>query len=363
MRTAVVLLNFGEPEEPTLEAVLPFLERIFASNAPLEAAPSPEAAQRRARELAERRAPGLVADYEKIGGSPLGAQSRAQAEALRGELGRRGHAVEVLVANQFTDPTIPTVVERLGREGFDRLIGLPVYPLCGWSTNVAALEEMREAAAVAPGLGPSVEVHELNGWHPHPVYLELWAEAIDRFARERGVDLRDGDTELYFSAHGTPIKYIEQGSRYDLYVEDFCREIARRLDVDGYALGYQNHANRGVAWTEPDNERRIREVRAARVLVAPISFMHEQSETLAELDIDFRREAEELGLEFHRVPVPHDDPRFAVVLADLVAPILEGRDVAEAGLAACRCRKAPGAVCLNATRVFPRRSAAAPALS
>ena len=357
MRTAVVLLNFGEPEEPTLEAVLPFLERIFARNAPLEAAATPEAARRRARELAERRAPGLVADYEKIGGSPLAVQSRAQAEALQAELERRGLEAEVTVANQFTDPTIPAVVERLRRDGFDRLIGLPVYPLCGWSTNVAALEEMREAADAASD-GPSVEVHELNGWHPHPVYLELWAEAIGRLARERGLDLRDPDTELYFSAHGTPIKYLEQGSRYDLYVEDFCREIARRLDVDSYALGYQNHANRGVAWTQPDNESRIREVRAARVVVAPISFMHEQSETLAELDIDFREEAEELGLEFHRVPVPHDDPRFAVVLADLVAPILEGRDPEAAGLAPCRCRRAPGAVCLNATRAFPRRVAA-----
>lgn len=362
MRTAVVLLNFGEPEEPTLEAVLPFLERIFARNAPLEAAATPEAAQRRARELAERRAPGLVDDYARIGGSPLGEQSRAQALALRAELERRGHEVEVAVANQFTEPTIPAVVERLGRDGVERLIGLPVYPLCGWSTNVAALEEMREAAtADGTGGGGAVEVHELGGWHPHPVYLELWADAIGRFAHDEGLDLRDPDTELYFSAHGTPIKYLEEGSRYDLYVEDFCREIARRLGVDGYALGYQNHANRGVAWTEPENERRIRDVRAPRVVVAPISFMHEQSETLAELDIDLRRAAEDLGLEFHRVPVPHDDPRFAVVLADLVTPILEGRDLEASGFAPCRCRRAPGAVCLNATRAFPRRAATASA--
>jgi len=356
MRTAVVLLNFGEPEEPTLEAVLPFLERIFARNAPLEATASPEAARRRARELAERRAPGLVADYEKIGGSPLGRQSRAQAEALRAELERRGHELAVVVANQFTDPTIPGVVTLLRERGFARLIGIPVYPLCGWSTNVAALEEMRDAAeAVGGGKLPRVEVHELNGWHPHPTYIELWADAIGGLARERGLDLRDPDTELYFSAHGTPIKYLEQGSRYDLYVEDFCREVARTLGVEDYALGYQNHANRGVAWTEPDNERRIREVTAARVVVAPISFMHEQSETLAELDIDFRHESEHLGLEFHRVPVPHDDPRFAVVLADLVVPVLEGAGLEEAGFASCRCRRAPGAVCLNALRAFPRR--------
>lgn len=351
MRTAIVLLNFGEPEEPTTEAVVPFLERIFLRNSPIEGL-EPDAARSRARQLAERRAPGLVADYARIGGSPLAPQARAQATALRKELASRGHVVETAVGMQFTAPTIPDTVERLLDEGFDRLIGLPIYPLCGFSTNVAALAEMREAIEER---GAGTEVHEINGWHAHPDYLDLWADAIARFARERDLDLRAADTELYFSAHGTPTKYLDQGSRYDLYVEDFCDEVARRLDVDRYALGYQNHANRGVAWTEPGNEERIREVTAARVVVAPISFMHEQSETLAELDIDFREEAEELGLEFHRVPVPHDDPAFAPVLADLVMPVLEGADLKTAGFGACRCRPAPGAVCLNATRSFAQR--------
>lgn len=348
MRTAIVLLNFGEPEEPTIEAVVPFLERIFLRNSPLEAL-EPDAARRRAHELAERRAPGLVADYARIGGSPLAPQARAQANELRKELASRGHVVETTVGMQFTDPTIPATVERLLDEGFDRIIGLPIYPLCGFSTNVAALAEMREAIE---GSGAGTEVHEINGWHSHPDYLDLWADAIGRFARDRNLDLRDLDTELYFSAHGTPTKYLDEGSRYDLYVEDFCAEVARRLDVDRYALGYQNHANRGVEWTEPGNEERIRDVTAARVVVAPISFMHEQSETLAELDIDFREEAEELGLEFHRVPVPHDDPTFASVLADLVTPVLEQTDLRSVGFGACRCRRAPDAVCLNANRSF-----------
>ncbi|HEM46064.1 MAG TPA: ferrochelatase [Alphaproteobacteria bacterium] len=357
MRTAVLYLGFGEPEEPTPDAVIPFLERIFAQNAPLEAPATADERARRARELAERRAPGLIEDYERIGGSPLGAQARGQADALRRRLAERGHVVDVRVAMQYVDPLIPDVVAGLQEGGIERLIGLPVYPLCGWSTNVAALAEMREAVEA---LGWDVEVHEVNGWHSHPVYVQVWADAIERTASEDGLDLRAPDTELYFSAHGTPIKYLEAGSRYDLYVEEFCRETARRLGVDSYALGYQNHANRGVRWTQPDNEERIREVAANHVVVAPISFMHEQSETLAELDIDFREEAEGLGLAFHRVPVPNSDPRFADVLADLVVPFIEGRGAAEAGFAPCLCRRAPGAVCLNATRAFPRRAAPAP---
>ena len=355
MRTAILYLGFGEPEQPTLEEVLPFLERIFAQNSSLEGDATPEAVARRARELAERRAPGLVADYERIGGSPLAPQARRLARELQRELAARGQVVRVDVAMQYIDPLIPDAVAELKEAGVERVIGLPVYPLCGWSTNVAALAEMREAIEA---LDWDVDVYEINGWHSHGDYLDLWADAISNFAADRGLDLQDPDTELYFSAHGTPIKYLDAGSRYDRYVDDFCREIARRLEVESFALGFQNHANRGVAWTEPDNEDRIREVAAKRVVVAPISFMHEQSETLAELDIDFREEAEELGLEFHRVPVPNEDPRFPRVLADLVMPVLEGRDLEEAGFAACLCRRAPGTMCLNAARAFPKRAAA-----
>src|SRR5690606_41658773 len=103
MKTGVILLNFGEPESPTMEAVVPFLERIFRTNMALEGTLSPEAKEARIRELAEGRAPGLIEEYEMIGGSPLNAQAVAQADALEAELGRRGHDVDCVVAYQSAD--------------------------------------------------------------------------------------------------------------------------------------------------------------------------------------------------------------------------------------------------------------------
>jgi protoporphyrin/coproporphyrin ferrochelatase len=73
-------------------------------------------------------------------------------------------------------------------------------------------------------------------------------------------------------------------------------------------VGFQNHTNRRIAWTEPDVEKVIETVDADTVIVDPVSFMHEQSETLAELDHELSEEAEARGLAFHRVPVPHATP-------------------------------------------------------
>lgn len=352
-KTAVLCLNFGEPETPTMEAVLPFLERIFFTNASLEDQPTEEARRARSRQLAERRAPGLIAEYEEIGGSPLNAQARAEAAALKEELHARGYPVEVYTAFQYTDPLIEDVVRQARAEGVEHLIGLTVYPLCGYSTNVASLDDVTRAIA---DLGWDDVVFEgITGWHRHPAYLQMRADAIRRTVAEAGLDLQDPETRLVFSAHGTPIKYLDAGSGYARYVDEFCQEVAALLGLapDAYALGFQNHTNRRIAWTEPDIEAVIQQIDAKTVVVDPVSFMHEQSETLAELDHELREEAEERGLAFHRVRIPLDDPRYPAVLADLMEPFLEGlvgSDVrSSAGLqyGACRCRPKSGTFCMN----------------
>lgn len=334
MRNGIILLNFGEPERATESEVVPFLERIFALNAPLEGEASAAGSRARAAELARRRAPGLIEEYREIGGSPLNAQAAAQASALERELGARGHDCVVIVAMQFTDPGIPDAVERARAAGVGRLIGLPVYPLCGATTTAAALTALERAVADAAW---DVELLEISGWHSDPRYLALRAEGIRAAADEHGLDL-DRDAVLVFSAHGTPLKYLREGSRYDVYVRDCCARVAAAAGVERYAIGYQNHTNRPIEWTQPDVADAVRAVDAGSVVVVPISFMHEQSETLAELDIELREVAEGAGLRFYRVPVPHDDPRFTAVLADLVESRIADR------LLACDC--CPRAACL-----------------
>ena len=220
--------------------------------------------------------------------------------------------------------------------------------MCGHSTTVAALDSVRAALDELDWDVPFIGV---AGWHRHPGYLALRAEHIRAFVRERALNLSDPDTILYFSAHGTPVKYILEGNRYDRYVEEHCREIAEALGVgDRFAVGFQNHANRRIAWTWPDNEERIGTLPERRLVVDAVSFIHEQSETLDELDRELREAVEAMGKEMYRVPVPHDDPRFAGVLADLVGQALGQSPAEDPALAPCRCRPVPGTWCTNGAR-------------
>jgi protoporphyrin/coproporphyrin ferrochelatase len=354
MKIGVLLLNFGEPEDPTMETVVPFLERIFSLNAPLmgESAPTAEQVRARSRALAEERAPGLIAEYEEIGGSPLHRQAREQAEALERELVRRGHDAVVLLGMQFTDPSIGEAIEAARSRGVDRLVSIPVYPLCGPSTSVAALYEVDRQLEQQ---GWRVPGRQVTGWHRHPLYLRVRVDAIRRVLDANGLSLDDAGTKLVFSAHGTPIRYLEEGSRYDQYVKEFCAAVAAAVGASEYVIGYQNHTNRpGVEWTQPDIEKVIEEIEAERVVIDAVSFMHEQSETLAELDDELREEAEGRGLGFYRVPIPHVAVDFITLLGDLVEEAVspsdaDGADPSRRGVALfqCRCKPTSGTVCTN----------------
>ena len=336
MKTGILLLNFGEPERAEPDDVVAFLEAIFMANFQLEHAADPESGRQRARELAERRAPAILEDYRTMGGSPLRRQTESQAQALEIEIRQREANAVVAVGMQFASPYIRDSITGMRDAGVDQLVGLPLYPLCGPSTTMFALREMQRAIE---DVGWDIDVEEITGWHTHPEYMRMRARAVRSLCEREQVNLSDPGTRLVFSAHGTPVRYLEEGSRYDLYVQDHCAALAVELGVENSAVGYQNHANRpNVEWTQPETTEVLRDLEADDVVVVPVSFMQEQSETLIELDVDLRNTAESFGMRFHRVPVPFDDPTFASILADLV-------EDAQSMRAECRCR--PGAFCLN----------------
>ena len=365
MTAGILLLNFGEPPAADRDTVVDYLTRIFYNNADLEEHENREAALERSRELAERRAPGLMEEYREIGGSPLNPQAEEQAEALAEELRERGHEVRTWIGLQFMEPTVADAAATAREADVDRLVGLPVYPLCGRSTTVAALEDLDRALDEMDWSPPRAD---LTGWHRHPDYVSYRAENVRRHCRRQDLDLSDPGTRLVLSAHGTPRKYLDDGNRYEEYVEEYVAALSRHLGVDDPVLGYQNHGNRSeVAWTEPDVEEAVTSLDADRVVVEPVSFVHEQSETLSELDVELREEAEEAGIELHRVPVPHAEPRFVRLLADLVEPLLEA-DAPEEGTSSdgrrfrygsCRCKPTDATFCLNSVEQPARETATA----
>jgi ferrochelatase len=126
---------------------------------------------------------------------------------------------------------------------------------------------------------------------------------------------------ILFSAHGLPEKIVTGGDPYQHQIEGSVAAIMRRwgADVD-HAICYQSRAT-PQKWIGPSTEEEIE--RAAKdkvgILVVPIAFVSDHSETLVELDIEYRHLAEKHGVPgYFRVPVPNDDPAFVGALSALV---------------------------------------------
>ena len=126
--------------------------------------------------------------------------------------------------------------------------------------------------------------------------------------------------------------------------------MVARLGIEGldHVVCYQSRVT-PQKWIGPSTEDELERAGQDKVavLVCPIAFVSEHSETLVELDVEYREEAEQLGVPgYFRVPAQNSDPGFIAALRDLV---LRG-----AGAGADRlCCFAGGAAMPEAARRLP----------
>ncbi len=268
-RRAVVLMNLGGPD--SLTAVRPFLYNLFSDPA-IIGLPAPLRLPL-AWLIAARRARTARGIYAQLGGSsPLLANTEAQARALEAALGAE---YRCFVAMRYWHPLTAAAVGAITAWQPDEIILLPLYPQFSTTTTASSLEAWRVEAMRQGLVGNSRTIRS------YPIATEFVAAVAALVARTvDAAETAGAPVRLLFSAHGLPLKIVAKGDPYP-------REIAGR---DGVA-----------------------------VVVAPISFVSEHSETLVELDRDYHRLAETCGvLAYHRAPTVGTDRRFIAALAELV---------------------------------------------
>jgi len=128
---------------------------------------------------------------------------------------------------------------------------------------------------------------------------------------------KHGTPRILFSAHSLPQKIVDEGDPYQKQTEQTAEAIIAKLEgqID-YVVCYQSRVG-PLKWLQPTTEAEIKRAASNRipVVVVPISFVSEHSETLVELDIDYRDLAESLGVPFYgRVPTLSCHPLFIEAL-------------------------------------------------
>ncbi len=308
-RLAVVLFNLGGPDSP--QAVRPFLFNLFNDRA-IISLPNPFR-WLLARLISTTRAKKARAIYAHIGGrSPLLPETEAQAAALQARLPAGS---KVFIAMRYWHPlTAPTVAE-VKAFAPDEIVLLPLYPQFSTTTSGSSFLAWR---AEAKRQGLTAPTREVATWPVLPGWINTVAQGVQQaLAEAAGRPVR-----VLFSAHGLPKKIVTAGDPYQIQVEVSVRALVVALaipDLD-YVVCYQSKVG-PLEWIGPSTESEI--VRAGgdgvAIVMVPVAFVSEHSETLVELDIEYRELAEHHKVPgYWRVATAGVAPAFINGLAELV---------------------------------------------
>jgi len=322
LKLAIILFNLGGPDSP--EAVEPFLRNLFSDPA-IIALPGifrwPLA-----RLIARRRAPIAGKIYDHIGGrSPIFEQTRQQANALEQALSKDGVEAKAFVAMRYWHPFSDGAARAVKAFQPDKIVLLPLYPQFSTTTTGSSLKDWTRAARRAGLKLPAMRVC-CYPWEAG--FVAAAAAQIRDTAKERNPGL---SYRLLLSAHGLPKRIIQKGDPYQWQVEQSAAAIVKALAMPDLepVVCYQSRVG-PLEWIGPSTDAEI--ARAGRdgkgVIVAPIAFVSEHSETLVELDIEYRKLAGEAGVaDYRRAATVGSHPDFIEGLAGLVRCALHGETV------------------------------------
>ena len=313
----VVLLQLGGPD--SLEAVEPFLFNLFCDPDIIDLPLAFLFRTALARMISSRRAPRVVEYYRKIGGrSPILRLTNRQARALEREL-RPELNVRMFVAMRYWHPLTEEVVDAVRQEGIEQVILLPLYPQYSRTTTGSSFNEWnRVIDRLHAG---NIRADLVREYCEHPLYVKAIVRNI-RIALARVKPADRAKVHLVFSAHGTPMKLVRSGDPYQQQIIRTYWSVVREGNFDlPHHLCYQSKVG-PQRWLEPsllDTIDRLASEHITHVIVIPIAFVSDHSETLYEINMEVKHHAHQAGIPYYDMsPALNTNPLFIRALADLV---------------------------------------------
>ncbi|NBV06319.1 MAG: ferrochelatase [Proteobacteria bacterium] len=322
-KTAVILFNLGGPKN--LESVEPFLFNLFNDKA-IIGLPQPFRFLL-AKLISSRRAEKSQKIYAQINNkSPLLDITISQAHSLERELSFLGD-FKVFVCMRYAEPFSDEVVDEVLKYNPTDTILLPLYPQFSTTTSASSLEDFNKKFIKAQKKN-NLQINS-RSICCYPVSAEF-IKSHTLLIKQTLLKLYDGDLAKFrflFSAHGLPEKVINAGDPYVFQVEQTTKKVvenlAQILEIDeskiDFRVCYQSKVG-PLKWTGPSLDFEIRKIALDKKIpvIVPIAFVSDHSETLVELDIDYKNLAASLGVkDYLRVPALNTEGHFIKALTEI----------------------------------------------
>lgn len=311
MKRAILLMNMGGPNN--LDEVEVFLNNMF-NDKRIISAPKP-LRMLIAKLITWKRKEEAKNNYAALGGkSPLVDYTKKLISKLE-----TGIDATVHMAMRYTPPYSSDTLQ--GLKDVDEIYAIPLYPHYSSTTTLSSIEDLEESMRKQ---GIKVKVKTLESYYQHPDYITA---TVERIKETLGTDDPE-EFELVFSAHGLPQKIIDRGDAYQRHIKYnvyYARKALLQAGLNFHKthLAYQSRLG-PLEWIRPYLDDKLKSLKKKKVIIYPIAFTIDNSETEFELGVEYREIAEEMGFEEYRVSkAPNDHPSFVKCIANMYESMKE----------------------------------------
>jgi ferrochelatase len=260
----------------------------------------------------------LINRYRAIGGSPLLEITEAQARGIEQRLGIKSY-----LGQKHAAPFISDAMSDIAADGIDRLVGFVLAPHYS-SMSIGDYEaRARRAAQQTSWRGRLLMI---RSWHLEPGYIRYLSTEVQKALDALSEPARAAAVVI-FSAHSLPERILSMGDPYPEQLRATAEAVAREVKLSRWRIGWQSAGRTKNPWLGPDITDLISELAASGVsgvVVCPCGFVADHLEVLYDVDIEARRAAEAVGLEFGRTAMPNDSAAFLDVASEVVGRALRG---------------------------------------
>ena len=312
MRKAVVLFNLGGPDN--LDSVEPFLFNLF--NDPAIINLPTLIRYPLAKIISKKRTPIAKKIYEEIGGSsPILKLTTDQAVELEKSLNAIQNEInfKTFIAMRCWHPRAAEAINKVKDFNPNEVILVPLYPQFSYSTSGSSISEWKE---ICKKNNFNIFTSTICCYPEDENFINAHVEEIKNKINQ------NNNEKLIFSAHGLPEKNIRNGDPYQWQVEKTVQKIIEKINLENldYILSYQSRVG-PLKWIGPSTDDVIVETSKSgkSIILVPIAFVSEHSETLVELDIEYKKLAINNGCKnYNRVPALGTNKNYIKSLSELI---------------------------------------------
>ena len=214
---------------------------------------------------------------------------------------------------RYTPPFAQDVIKQMLDDGINEIVLLPLYPQYSTTTTKSSVEDFIDYLPYTFGKN----IRYIETFYKNDKFNECIINEIISNVEE------PSEYNLIFSAHGLPQKIVDAGDPYEIQMNEHVKILSEKLkekniNFKSINLAYQSKVG-PLKWLDPSLEDMLKNFKEQKVIIYPIAFIVDNSETDFELDIEYREIAHEMGINEYKVcRCVNDSDAFVEAIKDII---------------------------------------------